>query len=561
MMKHIGTRGAERGIRRHLPWITALGILLLIVLNVGLAALLQYRSLYLDLTPEGLYTLSDGMEKECDKLKSELTITFCDDPDRLLSRAETRYVYVMATELANKYDNIKVETYNLTLNPTALDRFRVTSASTLSRDRVIVSCEDRYRIYSASSFWVKNSEDSSERYWAFNGEYVMANAFHSLSLIDAPVAYYVYNHGESYFVPDSDTANAALLSGSDPQGAAFYGLLLKAGLRVGYLDLSQAQEIPEDCALLIMNGPTSDLISADPTSYYARSESEVLDRYLAKGNGALMLFKDPDASGLRNLTQLAEKWGISYIDGSIVRDENGSLGDSADTPALLRNSKLISRYNTNESSYPYAIYKDVSTIVSAPPVIVERAGAIKRYFRSNSYFVSGNMEAAYAYGAFLTSSDTARLHSVETGDLTGDPGVYTLAALTARTTIDSYTTEQYVSYFFAAATTGLTMDSYIDAGSYANHDVMLALVTYISGMDDYADLNLGSNNFNSDNVGGKRLQYSELSATDTVDPITKKECRAFTNSSLVLWTVISFAIPLLVVPAVGIYVCVRRRFL
>ncbi len=560
MMKHSGTRETGQGLRRWLTPITAAAIVLLVALNVGLAALLQYRSLYVDLTPEGLYTLSDTMVTECDKIDADITITFCNDPDRLLASSETRYVYVMATELASRYDNIKVETYNLTLNPTALDRFRTTSASSLTADRVIVSSGDRYRMYSASSFWMADSDNKDGGYWAFNGEYVMATAFFSLALIENPVAYYVYNHGESYYVSPEDTANAALLAGSDEDGAAFYDLLVKAGLKVGYLDLGQVSEIPEDCACLILNGPRTDLAAGDLTSYHDRSESEIIDRYLAAGNGALMLFKDPDVTGLENLTQLAEKWGISYIDGSIVKDETSSLGDAAETPAELRNEKLISKYNYNEESYAHSIYKDISAIDSAPAVIVDRTGSVKRYFPEDSYLVSGNVESGYVYSDFLYSSEKARTYTVD-GYLSGEDDAYSLAALTVRSRTDSYSLEKYHSFMFCAASTSLTDNTYLTNAAYANYDVMFALVRYISGVNGYADLSLGGTSFNSESVGGKPLQYSVMEETDHTDSITGKACSAFTGSSMTLWCIVLLALPLVTVTVVGTFVCVRRRFL
>ena len=562
MKKHSGTRETGRGIRRWLTPITVAAVLLLVALNVGLTALLQYKSLYVDLTPEGLYTLSDTMVTECDKVDADITITFCSDPDRLLANSETRYVYVLATELSNRYDNIEVETYNLTLNPTALDRFRTTSASRISEDKVIVSSGDRYRIYSASSFWMADSNDADGDYWAFNGEYVMATAFFSLSLINNPVAYYVYNHGESYYVSPEDEANAALLAGSDEDGAAFYDLLIKAGLRVGYLDLGAVDAIPEDCACLIINGPKSDLLGAEnPSSYYERSESEIIDRYLAAGNGALMLFKDPDAMGFTNLTQLAEKWGISYVDGSVVKDETSSLGDAASTAAALRNTKLISKYNYNEESYAHSIYKDISSIDSAPAVIVERTGSVKRYFPDDNYLVSGNIESGYVYSDFLYSSDRARTYSVEGDFVTGEDDTYSLAALTVRSRTDSYSLEKYHSFVFCAATSALTDGTYLTNAAYANYDVMFSLVRYISGVNGYADINLGGESFNSDSVGGKRLQYSVMQEQDFTDSITGKDCAAFTSGSMTLWCIVLFALPVLTVAVVGTVICLRRRFL
>ena len=91
-------------------WLTPAVILLaalLLVLSVGLAGLVSSRSLWLDLTPEGLYSLSDAMVEQCEKITRDVKITFCDDPDHLMSDFQSRYVYVMAKELEQKFDNIE----------------------------------------------------------------------------------------------------------------------------------------------------------------------------------------------------------------------------------------------------------------------------------------------------------------------------------------------------------------------------------------------------------------------------------------------------------------------
>ena len=85
--------------------VTVVLIVVLLALNIGLAYLFQDRTLYGDLTPEGLYTLSDTMLDTCSRLRGEVTVTFCDEPDRLLDNYESRYVYIMAKQLENKFDN------------------------------------------------------------------------------------------------------------------------------------------------------------------------------------------------------------------------------------------------------------------------------------------------------------------------------------------------------------------------------------------------------------------------------------------------------------------------
>ncbi|MBR4335591.1 MAG: Gldg family protein, partial [Clostridia bacterium] len=328
-------------------WLTPAVIVLaalLLVLSLGLAGLVSARSLWLDLTPEGLYSLSDLMIEECKKIKKDVKITFCDDPDHLMDNYQSRYVYVMAKELEQYFDNITVETVNVTLNPTAVDRYRVVSSSSIPASSVIVSCGDQYRVYTASQFWIAGTDDAGNTtgLYSFNGEYKMATAFFSLSAIAQPKAYFLVNHGERYFAPD-DEAHAALHARTEQQDedlSAFYHLLLKAGLSVEYLDLTGLDAVPDDCALLIVNRPTTDLGGGDMNSFSDRTEVEVLDRYISAGNGSVMFFKDPDVS-LLNLEQFSERWGIAFVDGTTVKHS---------LPSGERTDVLRAGYNTDDST-------------------------------------------------------------------------------------------------------------------------------------------------------------------------------------------------------------------
>ena len=559
-MKQSKSLAKRSALRRYMTPITVVAILLLLLANLGLAALLQYKSLYVDLTPEGLYTLSDEMIRECDKLEGDITITFCSDPDRLLANYETRYVYVLATELANRYDNIDVETYNLTLNPTALDRFRTTSATRLGSDYVIVSSGARYRIYRASSFWVGDSSSETGAYFSFDGEYTMATAFFSLTAVNTPVAYFVYGHGESIYVPESDSEHAELLPLSDENAAAFYELLVAEGLRVDYIDLSEVDEIPSDCATLIVNGPTEDFLRSDLTSYYDRSETELIDRYLSGNSGSLLVFKDPDAE-LTNLEQLCEKWGISFKNGSIVKDEVQSLGDATGVPRELWNSRLLADYTSDTESYSYGMYKDIASLVSAPSVVVERSGSVGCAWAKNEVLFSGTSDSVVSYSDFLLSSKNAKTYSIGANELTGDYGVYSLAALSTKRRTDSDTGNNYYSYVFGAATTELTANEYLSDPSCANYDVLFALIRSVSRINSYADSDLGSSSLNSENVGGKPLIHSEMRGEAFTDPFANRDLAAFTKGARTAWSVTVILVPLVAVLSVGAFVCIRRRFL
>jgi len=85
--------------------ITLFSVAVIIALNLLLYYFGFQKTIFLDMTPEGLYTLSDAMVEECDEMFGEIkekdgnkkvTVTFCTDPDYLISSDTARLTYFMA---------------------------------------------------------------------------------------------------------------------------------------------------------------------------------------------------------------------------------------------------------------------------------------------------------------------------------------------------------------------------------------------------------------------------------------------------------------------------------
>ncbi len=73
--------------RRLVALIGAVSIAALFLLNLLLTYLGQRYNIFVDTTPEGLYTLTDAMKKECDFIddlpgEDKVEILFCADPDK-----------------------------------------------------------------------------------------------------------------------------------------------------------------------------------------------------------------------------------------------------------------------------------------------------------------------------------------------------------------------------------------------------------------------------------------------------------------------------------------------
>lgn len=550
---------------RHGAWVgvmTTFIVIILLAASVLTHFLMWDRMTLPDMTQEGLYTPTDAMMEECGKLGGEVTVTFCADPDRLLANYELRYVYILARQLANRISGIRVETYDIGENPTAVARFRTTSASVINASDVIVSSGARYRILGAKSFWTRGENSTGEGdYYSFNGEYRLATAFLSVTAVSDPIACIAYGHGEHYYVAPDDTDNAHLAAGSDPEREAFWGLLRDEGLRVRYWD-PEREELPEGCVLIVVDSPTSDWGITGPASLRGESAISRMHTFLSANNGSVMLFKDPTVT-LPNLENFAADWGIRFEGGSYVRDTESSLTDPAGMDAAGRNQTLIAALPTDETSMAYAVVGDLASLATAPRLIVNRSGTVRCGWMNSSVGGSGVTNVVADYSDFFRSSPTARKVTPD-GLLDSDgESVFTLAALAARTRYDKATNEGKSAYCFGAASTDLTTNVYLSDRAYANYDVLYALVRYISRTDEYASMSLGGTSLNSENMGGKRLIKTALSAsgnevTDKSGNVVRRYA-PLTGGARIAWTVVLTALPVLLLTGAGVWVIRRRR--
>ena len=563
-MKKFSIKGVV-GNRPLMSAITVLAVLLLLVGNVALAYLGLNRQLYADLTPEGLYTLSDGMVEECsfvdglteldsDGNVKKIEILFCTDPDNLISSPITRIPYFMAKALDNKFENVEVDYVNIGLNPMAVSQYKTTSLTSIKPSDIIVSYGGVYRIARVESFWGIN--DSSV-FVSYNGEYRMASLIKSLTAVERPSVYFASNLGAEYYDTENPESETSL------RLAAFYDLLVQRGFDVKTIDIAAAERIPEDCVLLVINNPTSDLSPANPNSLYDYSESDKLDEYLTKNAGAMLVTKDPTVK-LPRLEQLMKEWGIEFMDG-VVKDDptvGGALAGENMEAGL--STDIVAKYITDENSYAYTIYQEYASLVSAPRFVIPNTGYLGCAFGENvSRREDGNFRAERIYSSFLTSSLTAKAYDGNL--LTAERGVKDLVAVTTRTELDGYTATYTYSYLAAANSKDFLCSDVIGNASYANYDIVSALINNISRVDEYASISLGGMSENSTAYGGKMLRSEALSEqpTDVFSNDYKeivKVNRGIDKTEITIFAILTAIAPVTAL-AVGITVRVKRKFL
>lgn len=544
---------AKRRQGKIVALISAAVILLLLGLNLVLAYVGIQRTIFIDTTYEGIYTLTDLMKEECsyvdEKLGGEqkVKITFCADPDTLIDYEITRAVYFMSLQLANTFENIEVETVNVAYNPTAVSKYKPTSLSEIVSGDVIISYGDRYRVVSCNNFWVSMSGEII----AFNGEYKMASLIKSVTAVDRPKAYFTVGHGETYY----DSQNPDRKENVD--AAYLQDLLTDRGLETCTIDLSATDKIPDDCVLLIINNPTEDF-KADETRFdeftYV-TETEKIERYLIENKGSIMVAKDY-AITLKNLEDFLFEWGFEFST-SVVKDEGAYVADEDNSY-----TSFLGNYDTDENSYGYAIYGDLASLSSAPSMLFVNSGYVECSYGDglvNSEPGAHSISKNYA-PFFYSTNDASSYEKSESGyNLLENSGVMDLCAVTTRLQIDNYTGEYQYSYVFCANSADFFSNETLGNASYANYEVMSALAENMIRSDEYASIDLGGTSANSINQGGKLLLDTTMTSTDFYESDVFIH-KGLTDGNVVFYTVIIMLVPA-IIGIVGIAVRIRRRFL
>ena len=539
--------------------ITVVGILLLLGLNFLLTYFGGTRLFMVDMTREGFYTLSDKMIEVCEEMftteegedAKEIVITFCTDPDYLTASDTMRATYFMALSLQKKFDNVKVKTVNVALDPTAVSMYKTTSRDTITVSDVIFSYGSKYKIADATGFWTSNN-------FSYNGEYRVASILASLLAIDRPKAYFVTDNGASYYDasnPDSDMSKNL---------GHFADLLNERGLEIKTISLydESIKEIPEDCALLIINDPREDFTIDESklNSYTYVSPLEKIDKYLRGESGAVMLNKDFRLE-LPNLEIFCKEWGIGFSRaGEEVYDEDNALfttlGGESD------GELFAGVYDPSEENFGYAYYGKYSTISSSPKMVFSNTGYVYCTMNmSESMMESGNKYGSINYAAFIGTSENAK---TKIGSFT-EYGERTLVAASVRNNLDDYTAEKTSSYFFCTNSADFFSDKLLSNSSYANYDVLASVVSNISRTDRFATIELGGLSYNSPSFGGKQTSSTELSSSPTkvyswdASEVVKYN-RGLGSGAIAAFTIVVMAVPV-AIAAIGIVTFIRRKFL
>ncbi len=552
--------------------LTALIIAAIILVNVVFSALSQKFTLYVDLTPELLFTLSDecidliengddtfedsfspldmidrireqnkaynaenGLKAGDEGWRNEqakIQLIFCDEPDAWTADLVMHYVYNTGLELEAKFpEYIDVQNYNIIRNPSLVTKYKTNSDTIINTDYVIIALDTgasdglRYRVRDLSSFYVMDTEDESNpEPWAYNGDKAYASSILAVTNAEAPLACYVSNHGA--------TASEYLTR-----------TLIDAGYVVDAVNLAE-QEIPANCRLLIIFDPKEDFWVKDGVSDI--DELTKIEQHLHENTASLMVFFNPATPVLPNLEDYLSEWGIQYDRDSagnshIVHDPSHSL-DTAGTAVIGDYVSLNPAAKITESmrSRPYpqsVVFKNAMSISHSslykPQRYVDESDESITYDYS-SYVKDGTARSVYnLFTTYEGAYSMANGQKVEIAKETDKPALMTVSVEHHYTQESQYSAMNDASYVIACGSTEFTAQELMESNAYGNTDLMLSALRTV-GQEPVP-------------VG---ITFKAF-ADKTIDTVTTAEATQY--------TVILTVIPPILALGIGIFVIVRRK--
>ena len=293
--------------------ILAAAILLAVLVNLVVRALPSKYTEF-DLSEGKMYTLGDSSVQLAQSLQQDVTIYYLCE-----TGSEDAIITKLLDHYAAESSHIHWEQKDPTLYPTFAAQYGAENASTGSlivtsgEDSVVLDAADLYE-YDYSDYYTTGSANVT-----FGGEKQITAAIYKLTGGDARVAYYTTNHGEQALTSSLTEA------------------LNAQNITLQPLDLLTS-EIPEDCSLLIINAPTSDLASDDGLV----DEVSMLQNYLNEGGKMLLTTSIYDETP--NLDALMAEFGLSREPDCSLLIINAPTSDLASDDGLVDEVSMLQNY-------------------------------------------------------------------------------------------------------------------------------------------------------------------------------------------------------------------------
>lgn len=293
LKKLFGTIHTKRGA--YSIGLTAVAVAVAVVIVVNLVAGRLPESVKnVDISDNKIYEITDTSKKLLKKLDKKVEIKVLAEKAAADERIKT-----FLSKYAALSGKISVEWIDPVLHPSALTDYDTTS------NTIVVSCPDTEKkttipftdiiVYDQSAYYMTGQMKETE----FDAEGQLTSAVNYVTSEATKKIYRTSGHGES-------TVSAGVSE-----------LFEKANLSMEELNLLMDSKIPEDCDLLFMYAPTTDI---------TEDEKAALSAYMKNG-GKMVLIAGAEDKDAPNLDAFLKEYGLQMADGYIADTDRAYQGN------------------------------------------------------------------------------------------------------------------------------------------------------------------------------------------------------------------------------------------
>lgn len=260
-------------------------IAIVIVINM-IAGQLPENIRNIDISDNRIYEISDTSREILKDLDQDVTFTVFAEKSSTDDMIKT-----FLDKYASLSDKISVEWVDPVLHPSEL------TENNVSEDTILVSCKETGKTTTVAfsdilvtdeySYYTTGTSSATE----FDGEGQLTGAVNYVTSDSQKKIYYTTGHGESSF------------------SSSVTDLLDKSNMTEEELNLIMTGEIPEDCDLLFMYSPVTDI---------TEDEQALLKDYIAHGGKVYITLPSEKKEETPNLDALLTSYGMTPADGYIA---------------------------------------------------------------------------------------------------------------------------------------------------------------------------------------------------------------------------------------------------
>ena len=426
----------------------------MVLLNLGVSYLTDRFYLKADMTPTGVYEISDTTKILLGNLDMDVRIHILLSEDDVINST----YYNVANEFLKRYrslsnNRISIDYVDIYKNPAFLNNYTATDDE-ITSGSFIIETDLRYKVlkladlYQLSTTLDYTTYEMSQYVSGIDADQTLATAVQYVTSKDLPTVIFLTGHNEEY-------------------GGDFTDLFTNSNY--GYDECNLLfDEIPNDAAIVVVGMPSSDY-----TSY----EIDKLDAYMKSG-GNIILFTAVTSVETPNLNEWLEEWGIGIRD-QMVLDSQRALYSPVNIVADIVDDTVCEDLDITDTTY----------IMMPNARVLEQLWDYKDYRTTTVVLQSSDASYAKAYSAD-TQFDS---YDFAEGD---EEGPFALGILTSYgTTVGGVST---TSKLLVLSSLYMTSDATFEIAALANKAFFVEAIDYINPMTNV--LTIESRDYYSENL-------------------------------------------------------------